>query len=352
MIGFDSFILMNDRSEDSTQCILDAYAQEGVVRLFGKDLGFGSIGQGAVFDECVEYLNNITDSEQGQLWLATHDTDEFIWFNRTETTTSLKHVIEDMVQSRASLVTNSLQVPRLMFGASGSDLYDANPVIERFGHRFNHEKCYSRREEPKRANVRRRLQTKETDPHPKCLTESFGISSYDYYKSISLLPAMAQSCIETDNKTGKDVKVRCHNTHNHILKKAENPSKPFQVTAETHKSWPGRWKDDSRYVGMDEVGAKMVIAHYMTKSRQEFYERISESGFKDKYFVCRGCSPETFFNYSESYSNNDKDDRMNGFTKLLKERLKDSSTASHCETTPKHHSWEYYQKCWKKYIKT
>ena len=363
MIGFDSFILMNDRSKDSTQCILDAYAQEGLVHLFDKHLGFRRIGQGRVFDACVNYLNMITtDSEQ--VWLATHDTDEFIWFNKTETTTSLKHVIQDMVQSRTNLVTNSLQVPRLMFGASGSNLYKENPVTERFDHRFNHEKCYDsqsqEQEQPKQSNIRRRrrrrLQTNEkTDnPHPKCLTESFGISSYDYYKSISLLPAMAQSCIETDNKTGKDVKVRCHNTHNHILKKAEmNPwsSEPFRITAETRESWSQRWKEDSRYVGMDKVGTRMVIAHYMTKSRQEFYERICESGFKDKYFVCPDCSPETFFNYSESYSNNDKDDRMNDFTKLLKERLKASFTGSHCETTPKHHSWEYYQNCWEKYIK-
>ena len=84
MIGFDSFILMNDRSKDSTQCILDAYAQEGVVHLFDKHLGFRRIGQGRVFEACVNYLNMITtDSEQ--VWLATHDTDEFIWFNKTET---------------------------------------------------------------------------------------------------------------------------------------------------------------------------------------------------------------------------------------------------------------------------
>ena len=44
------------------------------------------------------------------------------------------------VQSREN-PTMSLQIPRLMFGASGSDHYKNKPVIERFQRRFNHKKC-------------------------------------------------------------------------------------------------------------------------------------------------------------------------------------------------------------------
>ena len=132
MIGFDSFILMKDRSDDGTQCILDAYSEAAIVLRYKEDLHIDLKGQGEVFDACVDYLYNKASNDtfaREQIWFATHDTDEFIWFNQMERVTSLKNVIQDIVQSREN-PTMSLQIPRLMFGASGLDRYKNKPVIE------------------------------------------------------------------------------------------------------------------------------------------------------------------------------------------------------------------------------
>ena len=55
MIGFDSFILMKDISDDGTQCILDAYSEAGIVLRYKEDLHIDLKGQGEVFDACVDY---------------------------------------------------------------------------------------------------------------------------------------------------------------------------------------------------------------------------------------------------------------------------------------------------------
>ena len=144
MIGFDAFILMNDQSTDSTQCILDAYAEEGVVFRFEDDVNNVAVnGQGAVFDACVDHLASLDNSISGnteQLWMATHDTDEFIWFNKTDTIISLKDAIVYKIQSRG-IPTLSLQVPRLTYGASGKAWYESDPVIARFTHRYSNFPC-------------------------------------------------------------------------------------------------------------------------------------------------------------------------------------------------------------------
>ena len=357
MIGFDSFILMNDRSDDETQCILDAYSEAGIVLRYKEDLHIDFKEQGEIFDACVDYLYNKTSNDalaREQIWFATHDTDEFIWFNQTETITSLKDVIQDIAQSREN-PTMSLQIPRLMFGASGSDRYENKPVIERFQRRFNHEKCPNSTSE----NLRSLDLAGWTYKPPKCSIAPFSTSSYDYHKSISLLSAMQRVCINTNLASGTRKQVGCHSTHNHILKLVENngttnlsddTTTPYHISRETYIDWPGRWKIDARYVGVDEVGTKLVINHYVTKSRQEFYERVCSSQFTERYFDYPYRTPERFFDYSESYSNNDGDDRMQDFAQLLKKRLEESSTALYCDMEPNHHSWEYYEQCWENYI--
>ena len=247
----------------------------------------------------------------------------------------------------------SLQIPRLMFGALGSDRYKNKSVIERFQCRFKHKKCPN---STSKSLCSRDLAGWTDKPH-KCSTASFSMSSYDYYKSISLLSAMPRVCINTNLTSGTWKQVCCHNTPNHILKLMENgmtnlsdENTPYEVCRETNVNWPGRWRIDPRYAGVDEVGTKLVINQYMTKSRQEFYEQICASQFKDKYFNCPNCMLESFFDYSESYSNSHGDDRMQDFAQLLKKHLEESHTALHCDMEPNHHLWENYQQCWQKYI--
>ena len=38
MIGFESFLLMNDNSTDDTQCLLDEYASKGIVKRIPDDI--------------------------------------------------------------------------------------------------------------------------------------------------------------------------------------------------------------------------------------------------------------------------------------------------------------------------
>jgi len=39
LIGFDSLLLYNDHSTDDTQCVLDAYAEKGLVKRIPEDIG-------------------------------------------------------------------------------------------------------------------------------------------------------------------------------------------------------------------------------------------------------------------------------------------------------------------------
>ena len=346
MIGFDSFILMNDNSTDSTQCLLDAYAQEGVVIRYPQDLPkdvHHTGDHGGVFDACTEYLASIQrniGSTKQQIWMATHDTDEFIWFNQTATITSLQDAIHDMIQSRPYPTTHCVQIPRLKYGSSRRVWYEDEPVIERFTHRFNHDKCVRRKDQKRHSNEL----FDRANPPPYCSS-----TSYEGHKSISLVLALAQSCVirDDDAPPGSERKVRCHTTHDHLLENVEDPSQP--VNAYAHNHWDAFVKQDSRYMNQEEVGSsKVAIAHYLTKSREEFYQRICSSQFKNKYFKCPGCTPETFFNYSETYRNNFYDGRMmewaHGLSTTGLASL--STTTSHCQTKPETHSWEYYRNCW------
>ena len=77
---------------------------------------------------------------------------------------------------------------------------------------------------------------------------------------------MPQVCINTNLTSGTWKQVCCHNTHNHVLKLMENgmmnlsdKNTPYEVCRETNVNWPGRWRIDPRYAGVDEVGTKLVI---------------------------------------------------------------------------------------------
>lgn len=62
MIGFEAFLLMNDNSTDDTQCILDAYAEKGIVIRMPEDYeeskGDLERDNDNVFDACTRYLTS------------------------------------------------------------------------------------------------------------------------------------------------------------------------------------------------------------------------------------------------------------------------------------------------------
>ena len=358
MMGFDSFILFNDQSTDSTQCILDAYVKEGVVILETEISTFG-----AVFDACVKRLTHLQQQQMlnggkaQEIWIATHDTDEFIWFNRTNKTTSLKQVLQDMVQSR-EYPTQSLQIPRLQFGASGHELYEDKPVIERFTKRFNHEISVQKERQERLEKQRQQQQQRQLGPSIRdkrrhlagalngvdlplhCAWES----SYDFYKSMSLVSAVATECFNHNEKLGRKGKSRCLNTHNHLLKDKNNSSSVVPIRTRTFSKLRNHPELDARYMNQNEVGSKIVLAHYLTKSR--FYQRICSSRWNVKYYKCPKCTPEIFFNTSQTCLNNDEDNRMHEFAILLRQRLSESSSiASHCDLEQEKQSWEFYHSC-------
>ena len=92
MIGFESFLLMNDNSTDDTQCLLDEYASRGIVKRIPEDIDDNVYGRpqvlntivsenDRVFDVCAKYLASRPDANR--TWMLTHDVDEFVWFNKT-----------------------------------------------------------------------------------------------------------------------------------------------------------------------------------------------------------------------------------------------------------------------------
>eukprot|EP00559_Dactyliosolen_fragilissimus_P006803 CAMPEP_0184871596 /NCGR_PEP_ID=MMETSP0580-20130426/40812_1 /TAXON_ID=1118495 /ORGANISM="Dactyliosolen fragilissimus" /LENGTH=209 /DNA_ID=CAMNT_0027374279 /DNA_START=596 /DNA_END=1222 /DNA_ORIENTATION=- len=88
LIGFDSLLLYNDHSTDDTQCVLDAYAEKGLVKRIPEDIGeeYNIIDgatlshQGEVFDTCRKYLRDLElQSNNTKWWMLTNDPDEFVW---------------------------------------------------------------------------------------------------------------------------------------------------------------------------------------------------------------------------------------------------------------------------------
>lgn len=156
---------------------------------------------------------------------------------------------------------------------------------------------------------------------------------------------MAQKCYFFSEKSGK-VKWAdyCSRTHDHTLVDViENRDMPGGNHNETVGNKDAALSD-SRYIPSFKVEKFLIIAHYFVKSRQEFYKRACDSVWKDKYFECPRCTPETFFNLTESYANNFEDRRVASFSSRLRLRLKDSTFGDSCNTQPTNlHSLGYYQ---------
>jgi Glycosyl transferase family 2 len=358
--GFDSFLIMNDNSTDDTQCILDAYAKERIVFRVPTDLGSGPTGiapydQHTTFQACTEYLSQQVRRESvnaKELWMSTHDLDEFLWFDKTKAGS-----VKDMVRKlpRHGQV-QSFAIPRHLFGSSGHDHYDPELVIRRFTHRYAPENCpntdeaAAEHEQDHNANQRapRRLLN---HLHPKGYCDYKNKRQFDNYKSMSLVSALATDCYTINNSTTsrtKKTKVYCHSPHTHQLVPSGNSStggtSPATTLRDAREAAGG---NDPRYLAPSDILDSLVLMHYMIRSKEEFFHHICDSRFSSKYYLCGGCNPETHFDFTETYSNLLQDTRMLSMVDDLKVFLKESqSITTHCNVEPPSTKpWEYYREC-------
>lgn len=340
MIGFKSFLLMNHNSTDDTQCLLDEYASRGIVKRIPEDLAVSDYhldeNVDNVFDACTRYLKSHPDQfDTTKTWMMTHDIDEFVWFNRTEQIRTLQDAITELIDENG-MVAKTLEVPRFFVGSSEKDYYHSDLVLNRFTHRFRLQSCPFKRSKQR---THRRLYYYKS-PISFC-DEQDRHDSYNNCKSISLVESLAENC--SDPKTGKD--MACHFTHYHTLNSSKR--KHYNAFGKQHsfKSLHLTREQDERYLGMHVVGKKIAIMHYLTKSRQEFYERVCSSVWLKKYRICPTCTPESYFNITESFANNYPDDRMLPFAAKLKSIVDVSKIGDSCNTEYPRHSFNFFREC-------
>lgn len=354
MIGFDKILLMNDNSTDDTQCILDAYAREGLVVRIPNDVVDDHNfklheSNDHVFDACVDYMKH----QQNQLdpsatWLMTHDVDEFVYYNNTSHE-SLRTAMKELLRLNGA-IAQSMEVPRLFFGSSSHETYDGGLVIDRFNHRFHRGNCpekerkrmpsmFASLSQRKHATHGRRLSANEAAPTSYC-THGKRNDSYRNVKSISLVSRLAEKCSRMDKRTGVMVADKCASTHRHTLLDDRN-------NATTISTYANPSRTDKRYLAAEKVGKTISIFHYGIKSRQELYERVCASTWRDKYYKCNDCNPESYFNNTEAFANNYRDDRMASFSAKLKSILAKSDTGANCDARFPSHPIDYYKECLK-----
>jgi Glycosyl transferase family 2 len=343
MIGFHSFLIMNDASTDDTQCVLDAYAKQGVVVRIPQDL-HGELriqakNQGDVFDACVEYLaQKLNPRELASTWLLTHDVDEFVWFNN-KTAGSLNEAIQILRAQHEN--AQSMRIPRLLFGSSGHDDYEPVPVMERYTYRYDAGSCPpSKKKLQQEQQLHRRRLFNQQRPTSYC--DAHEKSLYDNHKSMTVMSAIARDCWDTMDPISNEQRVaRCTGPHNHELKNPSGGPTKLSKSAAT----------DPRYLDALDILDTVAIMHYMTRSRQEFYQRVCGSQFARKYFKCSGCTPETYFNLTETYANLLQDTRMHFMAQKLQVTLSakrdesPSTSVSTCDELLPHSSLPG-GKCW------
>jgi Glycosyl transferase family 2 len=396
MIGFESFYLLNNDSTDATQCILDAYIKRGiVVQMNPKNDTDKEFGEHQVFDKCVDRLmwerdNNNKEASDGDdlanTWMATHDVDEFIWFQDTTTITSaapadstttllpsspsfsptlLQTAVHNLQQRHPAM--QSMFIPRYLFGSSGYNHFQPGLVIKRYTHRFDPTGC----QQPQQAAAAAAA-VGDDNTHQRRLTIAFdkdngGPTSFcnpsqnvttAYHgagKGMTLVNVLARDC-RSPNKPTQKLSF-CQGTHFHKLRNASHPN-PTGVVFVRGEDWERHptTLGDARYVGDADIVHDIAIVHYMTRSREEFFRRTCSSRWIEKYQRCPTCSPETYFNLSETYTNNFVDERMAPFATRLESILlssNDSSSSlvdiSQCQTAPpKTMPWTFYRNCWQR----
>lgn len=284
MIGFEAFLLMNDNSTDDTQCLLDAYAEEGIVIRVPQDVDNDAARhlqkKDTVFDVCAKHLqNNPSRFDPSRTWMMTHDTDEFVWFNKTDSAIqSLGDAIRKLIERYRDHV-KSLPVPRLLVGSSGHNYYERGLVIDRFNKRFDFNSC------PKRNGLRNFLSSRasllpghdskqqrrrlfhQNNPISYCRDRQRS-DSYDLVKSISHVGSLAQKCTQraknNGKRTGKKVSTPCTTTHHPTLRERDGKNK--KKRSQSVSTIASR-AADRRILDRSRVGRSIAIMHYMTKSR-------------------------------------------------------------------------------------
>jgi hypothetical protein len=360
MIGFDSFLIMNDNSTDDTQCLLDAYSKAGIVQRIPEDIDDNVYGRpqvketlnyinDRVFDVCSNYLASRPDASR--TWMMTHDTDEFLAINKTDTVQSLQDAVRELSETRDPRV-QSISVPRLEFGSSGLQHYDDGLMIERFHRRYDKQGCRNVKQQPlsrlslarrrREKNKKKPAVRKKDNPRSYCEYDG-GAKTFQKGKSLSLVSSLAQTCFEPVD--GQTLPATCHGPHRHTLRdqlfvEGNAGQRSFQVGS-THTLN----ENDKRYLRFAAVGNTLTLLHYAIKSREEFYQRVCGSVWREKYFRCPGCTPESYFDITETYANNYEDNRMAPFVAELKSRLQESTVGASCKTQPIRHSREYYEAC-------
>jgi hypothetical protein len=372
MIGFESFYLLNNNSTDATQCILDAYIKRGIV------FQMRHVKQEhLVFDACVNRLmEQRNQTDLSNTWMATHDVDEFIWFQDNNNNDdagstpsfSLQKAVHNLQQRHRSM--QSMFIPRFLFGSSGHDHYQPGLVIKQYTRRFDPTGCpslnsgskvlqnadlHTHQQEQRRRRRRLTIAFKNNGEPTSFCNPSQNVT-LPYHggdgagKGMSLVPALALDCRPRPHPLNS--LPFCQGTHFHKLRNASDPTTGIVLIRNNQFEKNPTTLGDERYVGDAEIVDSIAIMHYMTRSREEFFQRTCSSCWVEKYQRCKECSPETYFNLSETYTNNFEDNRMAPFAKRLEAILLETSSSSmidvsQCETAPpKTKPWNFYRNCW------
>eukprot|EP00559_Dactyliosolen_fragilissimus_P006861 CAMPEP_0184871390 /NCGR_PEP_ID=MMETSP0580-20130426/40693_1 /TAXON_ID=1118495 /ORGANISM="Dactyliosolen fragilissimus" /LENGTH=808 /DNA_ID=CAMNT_0027374045 /DNA_START=296 /DNA_END=2719 /DNA_ORIENTATION=- len=314
LIGFDSFIIYNDNSSDDTQCVIDAYAESGLVTRIPEDIkeehldGVELSHQGVVFNVCRKHLLDLEQkTKDAQWWMLTSDPDEFLWINRKETTHTAKDIFHQLLSERP--MTQEIRISMLTYGSSARETYSPGLDMNLFLHRFDPgQYLKSIGKVPMQTNP---LPVKVFDcPSWGGLIQPFEVLP----KAMTMVSAMAESC--------GDKREHCFTPHCHSLSLesyVNNTEKRF-------------------YYSRDTVHDYFIIAHYKVRSREEFYGRTCTSQYSNKYFMppdkkkssYQGCcSPKGYF---DSLNENmyTLDERMLPFANELATSL--TNTSAHCKT--------------------
>jgi hypothetical protein len=142
-----------------------------------------------------------------------------------------------------------------------------------------------------------------------------------------------------DKATGEVVPDKCSSTHRHTLHDNQNSTSANKTLA----TYSISERKDKRYLDQDTVGEEIVISHYGIKSREEFYQRVCASVWRDKYYKCPNCTPKAYFDDTETFANNYQDDRMALFSSDLKARLEETKIGDECNTKPMKYSIDFYK---------
>jgi len=269
-IGFDAILLYNDRSSDETQCVLDAYAETGVVVRVPEDVGIEYFNgtklldhQEQVIDVCRKYL---VDQERqlgkvGTTWMATFDTDEFLWINRYYSEQTAKDTLKKLISNHP--LTKSVRIPLWQFGSSYEHNFTEEFVMKRFLYRYSpppqtYTNLAYRDFRNTYISCGRILEGK----HPYALEP----------KAMSLVSSLHD---RPEGYSGHFTNVHCHKVAIHNYK----------------------WENFIFEIP-DEVRNYFGIAHYKTKSREEFFRGVCSSSYFEKYFLP---NPSSKF-HAESFS--------------------------------------------------